>query len=85
MPRWSKTIYDATGKPMGIACGRSPFKACSTPGCRNHADKLCDYPVTRKNGKAGTCDRPMCSRCAKNVGPDRDYCGVHARAPEPPR
>jgi hypothetical protein len=34
---------------MGIACGRVDFKKCSTPGCTNHANKLCDYPVERND------------------------------------
>jgi hypothetical protein len=48
---------------------------CGAPG----ADKLCDYPVVRANGKAGTCDRPLCERCAVSVGVGRDYCGPHHR------
>ena len=41
MPR-SKTIRAA--EVVAIACGGTPFKACSTPGCAIHATNLC-YPV----------------------------------------
>jgi hypothetical protein len=38
---------------------------------------LCDFPVGD-----GTCDAPMCRKCATNVGPDTDYCPNHrGRAP----
>lgn len=49
MPRFSQTLYDGAGKPIGIACGRVDHKRCSTPGCANHAGKLCDYPVERND------------------------------------
>lgn len=77
MPRFSKTI-DLGNGVTAIACGSSPRKRCSTPGCTRTPGKLCDYPVTRK-GKPGTCDRPVCERCALNIAPEVDYCGVHAR------
>jgi hypothetical protein len=47
---------------------------CQTSGCRHPAVVLCRYPVTR-NGRAGTCSRQVCDRCA---GADR-YCPPHAR------
>jgi hypothetical protein len=78
MPSFSRTIYDANGKAIGIACGRRDRRACSTPGCSGDATVQCDFPVTRK-GKAGTCDRYVCRRCAVSVGTDRDYCPPHAR------
>jgi len=49
MPRFSQTIHDRDGRPIGIACGRIPHRKCSTPGCSNHAGKLCDYPVERND------------------------------------
>jgi hypothetical protein len=52
---------------------------CATPGCRNHADKQCDFPVTR-NGKSATCDRYICSPCAISKGRDLDFCPPHARS-----
>jgi len=49
MPRFSVTLRDEAGKPIGIACGRTPHKKCSTPGCTHHADKLCDHPIERND------------------------------------
>lgn len=57
---------------------RSLPKLCSMPNCNAKSSKLCDYPVTR-NGVQGTCDRPLCSRCAVSQGKDVDYCPEHAR------
>lgn len=65
-------------KPIGVfICGRSSRKTCSS--CGRPANKLCDYPVQRRGAAPGTCDRPICSACAVKVGPDKDYCGAHAR------
>ena len=75
MARWSQPIV-VDGKVVGVACGRSPDHWCK--GCGKRATIQCDYPVTRKGGKAGTCDRWCCRSCATNVGPDRDYCRPHA-------
>ena len=80
MPRFSTPIV-IDGQVVGIACGSRPTRYCQTQGCRRVATIQCDHPVTRK-GKAGTCDRWCCRGCAKNVGPDRDYCPPHARAVE---
>jgi len=82
MPRFSHTIRDAQGRAIGVACGSRPRRSCSTPGCRNDATIQCDYGVTRL-GRAATCDRWCCRRCAVSVGKDLDHCAVHARGPAP--
>jgi len=75
--------FDLGGATL-IVCSRGQRqRRCSTAGCQNRASLLCDFAVTRK-GKAGTCDRPVCKPCAKNVGPDRDYCAAHARVEAKP-
>lgn len=79
MPRFSTPILDAQGNVIGRACGRTPHRECSTPGCANHATIQCDFPVTR-GGKPGTCDRWCCRGCAVSIGPDLDHCPAHARA-----
>ena len=63
----------------GIICTRGGRRSyCSSPGCTNYSEKLCDYPVTRA-GVQGTCDAKLCMRHATHVGPDRDYCPPHAK------
>jgi len=67
------------GGASAIICTRGERRrSCATPGCANRADKQCDFPVTR-NGKVGTCDRFVCSRCAVSKGHDLDFCPPHAR------
>ena len=68
------------GKGMtAIVCTpRQRRKRCSSPGCTNWGELLCDFPVVRE-GKEGTCDKAMCRRCAKSVGPDRDFCRPHSK------
>jgi len=61
----------------GWACSRGERpQRCKE--CGGRAIKLCDYPLAGRKAGA-TCDAKLCGRCAVNVGPDRDYCGVHAR------
>lgn len=68
---------DLGGGATAIVCSRGSSKQspCDTPGCGRPHLALCDYPL--KNGK--TCDRKMCNLHRKSVGPDRDYCGPHAK------
>jgi len=69
------------GGVTAIVCtrGHQQHRSCATPGCGNRADKQCDFPVTR-GGKAATCDRYICSRCAVSAGRGLDFCGPHARS-----
>lgn len=55
------------------ACYRERAR-CRTIGCRHAATVLCCYPVVRR-GRAATCSRFVCARCAS---PDR-FCPPHAR------
>lgn len=62
------------GQVTGIICSsRRRSRACSV--CKRPSDRLCDYPDTKH--KSGTCDKPLCSECARHVGPDRDHCPSH--------
>lgn len=45
--------------------------------CGGAADHLCDFPVLR-DGKRGTCDAPLCSRCTTRIAGGRDLCRAHA-------
>ncbi len=71
------TPIDLGNGVTAIVCTRGQrSKRCKECGAR--ASILCDYPL---RGKAAgrTCDAALCTRCAVNVGRDRDYCGPHAR------
>lgn len=50
----------------------SGVKACVR--CGQWADRLCDWPM----GKGKTCDALLCVNCAGSVGPEVDFCPVHA-------
>jgi hypothetical protein len=78
MPMRSTPIRDAAGNVIGRACYREPRRGCQTTGCPHPGTLLCDYPVTR-GGRKTTCNRYMCDRCAKGVGPGRDFCPPHAK------
>jgi len=45
MPRVSDVIRFPGG--TAIVCRSERYQQCSTPGCRNHARLLCDFPVKR--------------------------------------
>lgn len=42
--------------------------------CEAMSSILCDWPVD-----GGTCDAPMCSDHAVEVGADKHYCPIHMR------
>ena len=47
---------------------------------RTHpANLLCDFVIgTTLGGDPITCDAKVCSKCAKRVGPDKDFCPKHS-------
>lgn len=45
--------------------------------CGARATLLCDYPVKAFR----TCDRPICRRCATEIGEDRHLCPEHRKRP----
>lgn len=63
------------GGITAIVCGtrRKPRCKCGQP-----APLLCDWKVPGK--KSGTCDAPICKRCATSPAPDKDLCPAHAEA-----
>lgn len=78
MPCDSFSGKDKDGREFrGIVCtrGRQPprLPMCWVSHCSSPGVKLCDWPV----GDGKTCDRSICGRHAKNVGPDKDYCPGH--------
>jgi hypothetical protein len=61
---------------VGIICGlRAKRKFCA---CGRAADLLCDWKV--KAHKSGTCDLPICSKHAQQVGLDKHLCPLHQKA-----
>ena len=60
---------------MAIVCGRRASKSCRY--CHGASSRLCDFPVVRE-GKRGTCDAPLCSRCTTRIAGDGDLCRAHA-------
>jgi hypothetical protein len=60
----------------GIICGlrRTKPKYCA---CGRPADFECDWKVSAR--KSGTCDAPICSAHAKQVGPGKHLCPLHQR------
>ena len=63
------------GDSTAVVCGRRA-QQMRCKYCRRERERLCDYQVTR-NGRAATCNAPMCAKCAINVGPNKDYCRPH--------
>jgi hypothetical protein len=65
------TVHDGEGAKIGYLCG-ALGPACFH--CGDVADALCDFPL----GEEGrTCDRPLCLRCAPEVGADKNFCREH--------
>lgn len=58
-----------------IVCFSGPRRRCA---CGSRATRLCDWKMPRK--RSGTCDKPLCSRCATSPAPDKDLCAQHAAA-----
>lgn len=64
------------GGGVAIVCGsRQAKKHCKKCGAASTV--LCDFKATPESK---TCDKPLCRRCAVNVGPDLDHCPDHPRA-----
>ena len=59
-----------------IICGlRRSKKFCA---CGRACEFECDWKV--KDRKSGTCDLPICSKHALQVGPDKHLCPLHQKA-----
>lgn len=60
------TAIVCRSKPRVRKCG-----SChSAPGML-----LCDWKDAKR--KSGTCDAPICPKCAKEVAPDKHLCVIH--------
>ncbi|WP_138984465.1 hypothetical protein [Sphingobium yanoikuyae] len=65
MPSGGAAIICSNGRRKRCACGRpAPF--------------LCDWKVPAR--RSGTCDAPICDRCAISPATEKHLCPAHARA-----
>lgn len=65
-------IKMADGSVLFI-CSRSKRRVMCGLCRKLEAEFLCDYKI----GPKRTCDRPLCSKCAIEVGPNTHQCFVH--------
>lgn len=61
-----------------IVCTRGPTRSAKC-ACGAKATIACDHPGVED----GTCDAPLCRRCAVKVGPNIDHCPEHGTASAP--
>lgn len=67
-------FVEMPGVGVAIVCGgRRSRKKCE---CGRAAGLECDWKVPER--KSGTCDKPICSRCATSPAPGKDLCREHA-------
>jgi len=72
----SCTVVELPGGGRGFACG--PRRAPRRCGCGAPASLLCDWKTPVR--KSGTCDAPLCARCASSPAPGKNLCPEHAGA-----
>jgi hypothetical protein len=67
------------GKIVGIICGNFPeVKPCN---CGKPMQFLCDWKIGKHaNGRRKTCNAPICSEHALEVGPNKHLCPEHQKA-----
>ncbi|WP_174297242.1 hypothetical protein [Sphingomonas bacterium] len=68
-------VISLPGGERAIVCGSRRRQRCA---CGNWASLLCDWKVPAK--KSGTCDAPICTRCATSPAVSKDLCRAHATA-----
>lgn len=65
------------GGGVAIICGGHRGRRAKCVHCGQPSTALCDGPVATG---PGTCDRPLCRRCAIHVPPNADFCHTHRAA-----
>lgn len=63
------------GGARAIVCSRGRRHRERCAWCQFGSMFQCDAPVG-----SGTCDKHLCAAHADEVGPDRHYCPMHAKA-----
>lgn len=69
---WIKT----PNGPVHVRMSGRRRNLCS---CGRFATLQCDWPT--ENRSSGTCDKPVCTTCARHVGENKDYCPFHRGDP----
>ena len=64
-----------SGGGSAIVCSSRKRERCD---CGRPATLLCDWKVQTR--KSGTCDAPLCARCAHKPAPGKDLCPAHRTA-----
>jgi len=64
MPMFGTTLYDETGRPMGIACHRG----------RRSAGRCSVCAVPRSELECDGCDKALCKTCAVSPRAGLDFC-----------
>jgi hypothetical protein len=62
------------GGGRAIVCSSRRRDKCA---CGRPATLLCDWKAPER--RSGTCDRPICARCATMPAENKDLCPDHAR------
>ncbi len=62
------------GGGTAIVCGIRRRQRCA---CGRPATLICDWKTT---SRSGTCDAPVCVRCATSPAEGKDLCATHAKA-----
>jgi hypothetical protein len=68
-------VHQIEGGAVAIVCSRHPGKRQKC-ACGARASLLCDWKVPAR--RSGTCDEPICQRCAAHVAKNKDLCKAHA-------
>lgn len=63
------------GGRKAIVCSSRRTPRCA---CGHRAPYLCDWKVPAR--RSGTCDAPLCDRCASSPAPEKHLCQDHALA-----
>lgn len=71
-----ESVTLANGTRAIICRSRPRRRKCSCCGTR-WAERECDYPDLKR--KSGTCDKPLCTKCAVKGGDNIDYCPHHPK------
>lgn len=61
------------GGGTAIVCSSRRRARCA---CGARAPLLCDWRMPKR--RSGTCDAPVCKRCATSPAPEKDLCPEHA-------